>query len=74
MGPKLTVSAENGSLFLQDKNTRLRIGGLDERDFIVPDLDISVRFVTGSDNKATGIIINIMSVRESVARRIDNQP
>ena len=73
MGPRITVSVEKGNLFLQDKNTRLQVAALGDRDFIVPNLDLSIKFVTGTDNKITGLIINIMGIRELVARRVDQQ-
>jgi CubicO group peptidase (beta-lactamase class C family) len=69
MGPNLTITAENGILYVQDKNNHIPVAALSSQDFIVPNMDISVKFVIGSDNRASDLTINFMGLRELYATR-----
>jgi len=69
-GPTLIVTAENGKLLVQGKDRVVSVDAVSENEFLVPGMDISIKFLTGPDGKATDLVMNLMGVREYKARRI----
>jgi CubicO group peptidase (beta-lactamase class C family) len=69
-GPSLIVTEENGKLFVQAKDKKIPVEPISDTEFIVPGMDISIRFLIGSDSKASELTMNLMGVREYKAKRI----
>jgi hypothetical protein len=71
VGPKLTITAEGGQLYVQDKNNRGPVIAISENEFAVQGIDIRLEFNSGEDKRATELIYKLMSVREIKARLIE---
>jgi CubicO group peptidase (beta-lactamase class C family) len=69
-GPSLIVTEENGKLFVQAKDKKIPVEPISDTEFIVPGMDISIKFLIGSNRKASDLTMNLMGVREYKAKRI----
>ncbi len=69
-GPSLTITEENGKLIVQAKDKRVPVEPISDTEFIVPGMDISIKFLIGANKKASELTMNLMGVREYKARRI----
>jgi CubicO group peptidase (beta-lactamase class C family) len=71
MGSKLTITTEDGQLYVQDKNNRGPVIAISENEFAVPGIDIRLEFNSGEGKRATELIYKLMSVREIKAKWIE---
>ena len=71
VGSKLTITTEDGQLYVQDKNNRGPVIAISENEFAVQGIDIRLEFNSGEDKRATELIYKLMSVREIKARLIE---
>jgi CubicO group peptidase (beta-lactamase class C family) len=69
-GPSLTITEENGKLIVQAKDKRVPVEPISETEFIVPGMDVSIKFLIGANRKASELTMNLMGVREYKAKRI----
>jgi CubicO group peptidase (beta-lactamase class C family) len=70
VGSKLTVTTEDGKLYVQDKNNRAAVIALSENEFAATGVDIRLRFNSAEGKRATGLVYNLMGLREIKARLI----
>jgi CubicO group peptidase (beta-lactamase class C family) len=69
-GPSLTITEENGKLIVQAKDKRVPVEPINETEFIVPGMDISIKFLIDTNKRASELTMNLMGVREYKAKRI----
>lgn len=69
-GPSLTITEENGKLIVQAKDKRVPVEPISETEFIVPGMDITIKFLIGANRRASELTMNLMGVREYKAKRV----
>ncbi|HET6558720.1 MAG TPA: serine hydrolase domain-containing protein, partial [Prolixibacteraceae bacterium] len=70
MGSKLTVTTEDGKLYVQDKNSRGPVIALSENEFAFQGIDIKLKFNSDNDKRSTELICKLMSIREIKAKLV----
>jgi hypothetical protein len=70
MGNKITVTVEDGKLFLQNKNNKASVIPLSDTEYAAPDVDIKIRFSLDEKGNGNGLTYILMKIREIKAKRI----
>ncbi len=71
MGASISFFVEKGQLMVRDKTGAARLEPVGESEFVMPGIDIRVKFHADNDNKPTGLNLVLLSVRDLYARRVE---
>lgn len=70
VGSKLTITTEDGKLYVQDKNNRAAVIAISENEFAAKGIDIRLQFNSGEGKRATELIYKLLGLREIKASLI----
>jgi D-alanyl-D-alanine carboxypeptidase len=70
MGESIDIFVENGKLMVRDKTGKTMLEAVSESEFVLPGIDIRVKFHESNDPHPSGLNLVLLSVRDLYARRL----
>jgi len=71
MGASIVFFVEDGQLMVRDKTGAARLQAVGESEFVLPGIDIRIKFQAGNGTRPAGLNLVLMSVRELYAKRVE---
>jgi CubicO group peptidase (beta-lactamase class C family) len=71
MGASISFFVEDGHLMVRDKTGTARLKALSESEFVLPGIDIRIKFQAGNGIHPPGLNLVLLSVRDLYAKRVE---
>jgi CubicO group peptidase (beta-lactamase class C family) len=71
MGASISFFVEDGQLMVRDKTGTVRLEAVGESEFVLPGIDIRIKFQADNGTHPAGLNLVLLSVRDLYARRVE---